>query len=264
MPTPTLLSLSAATLCPALPRWLSGDMPDKLVCHCWFVECGDRRALIDTGFGLRALSNPSMMGRLVGASPKTLRPLATQLASRGVDPTSLTDIIVTHLDFDHAGGLEDFPNATIHVWHSELSRAKAPPLREKARYRTKRIQAIDRWQPHQETSGEAWHGFDVVRELAGFEGDVLLVPLPGHSVGHLGIAVRQDAGWRLHAGDAYMDQRELSAPAEASRMLRRFGTTVHDDRGLAAMNLDRLRTLSADVDIVCSHDASTCPGCLSA
>ena len=38
-----------------------------------------------------------------------------QVPALGIDPTDVRHILVTHLDFDHAGGLEDFPNAAVHL-----------------------------------------------------------------------------------------------------------------------------------------------------
>jgi len=43
-----------------------------------------------------------------------------------------------------------------------------------------------------------------VRALPGARDDVLLIPLPGHSRGHCGVAVKTGEGWLLHCGDAYL------------------------------------------------------------
>src|SRR5690606_14231483 len=40
---------------------------------------------------------------------------ARQVLALGHAPADVTDIVLTHLDFDHAGGLDDFPNATVHL-----------------------------------------------------------------------------------------------------------------------------------------------------
>ena len=71
--------------------------------------------------------------------------------------------------------------------------------------------------------GERWHGFDGVRALDGLPPEILRVPLVGHTRGHHGIAMRRDgdAGWMLHAGDAYFFHGELerhaALPAAAAR-----------------------------------------------
>ena len=47
-------------------------------------------------------------------------------------------------------------------------------------------------------------GFERVRQLSGVPPEVLLVPLPGHTLGHAGVAIERTSGnWVLQAGDAY-------------------------------------------------------------
>ena len=53
--------------------------------------------------------------------------------------------------------------------------------------------------------------FDSVRDLAGIGPEILMVPLLGHTLGHAGVAVREDTGWLLLAGDAYFDHDELDS-----------------------------------------------------
>jgi glyoxylase-like metal-dependent hydrolase (beta-lactamase superfamily II) len=50
-------------------------------------------------------------------------------------------------------------------------------------------------------TGDRWYGFDAI-PLEGFAPEIWLIPLPGHTVGHCGVALRTEQGWVLHAGDA--------------------------------------------------------------
>src|SRR3546814_2886084 len=60
--------------------------------------------------------------------------------------------------------------------------------------------------------GERWFGFEAVRDLDGLPPEILLVPLPGHTWGHSGVAVQEDGGgWLLHAGDAYFYRGEVGS-----------------------------------------------------
>lgn len=127
------------------------------------------------------------------------------------------------------------------------------------RYRPAQFDEVGRWQRYG-ASGEAWFGFDAVRDLAGLPPEILLVPLPGHTWGHAGIAIRRDDGWLLHAGDAYFYRGEMrSAVRRCTPGLRGYQTMMDVDRNARFANQARLRTLSLErrdaVRIVCAHDA---------
>ncbi len=111
------------------------------------------------------------------------------------------------------------------------------------------------WVTYEE--GERWFGFDAVRELDGLP-DVALVPLPGHNVGHAGVAVR-GSPWLLHAGDAYFDHREVDPVAPHSAPgLAAFQNRFQTDGASRRANRARLRKLAAEhgreVVMFCSHD----------
>jgi glyoxylase-like metal-dependent hydrolase (beta-lactamase superfamily II) len=70
----------------------------------FLVRSGDRLALVDTGIGPN--TGPARTGTFMHS-----------LASLGVDPSQVTDVVLTHLHFDHLGWATDgerrlFPNAT--------------------------------------------------------------------------------------------------------------------------------------------------------
>jgi phosphoribosyl 1,2-cyclic phosphodiesterase len=44
-----------------------------------------------------------------------------QIQKLGLRPEDVQHIFVTHLDFDHAGGISDFPNATVHILASSFN-----------------------------------------------------------------------------------------------------------------------------------------------
>ena len=51
------------------------------------------------------------------------------------------------------------------------------------------------------TQGEKWYDFDAIK-LEGFEPEIWLVPLTGHTPGHMAVAIQQEPGWVMHGGDA--------------------------------------------------------------
>ena len=57
-----------------------------------------------------------------------------QVEGLGFSATDVKQIVTTHLDPDHSGGLPDFPDAEVHVFGRELDAAMEPRLRDRPRY----------------------------------------------------------------------------------------------------------------------------------
>jgi glyoxylase-like metal-dependent hydrolase (beta-lactamase superfamily II) len=167
---------------------------------------------------------------------------------------------MTHLDFDHAGGLDDFPHARVHMMASEREYAlERKTWMDRQRFRPQQWSYREQWQVYDENAGERWHGFGCVRDIAGFGSDVLLIPLPGHTFGHAGVAVRQGDRWLLLAGDAYFYHREMDFERPwCTPGLRLYQTMLEKDREARLDNQQRLRTLrherGAEIDVFSSHD----------
>jgi glyoxylase-like metal-dependent hydrolase (beta-lactamase superfamily II) len=113
--------------------------------------------------------------------------------------------------------------------------------------------------------GEDWFGFRSVRALDDRDGEILIVPLPGHTLGQRGIAVRGNGKWLLHAGDAYFFHGQLAARPHAPLLLGLFQRKGDIDRAARLANQERLRQLKCDhgdqIVIVNSHDAAGYDAC---
>ena len=251
--------LNTATLCPLSARLVNGVGPwlgrARLVCHCLLVETASGLVLVDTGLGRGDLENPQRLGarwvRQVAPKLDTDETAFAQLARLGYAPSDLTDIVLTHLDLDHAGGIADFPHALVHVHARERDGGNEG----KARYIPAHIAHGPRWALFDD-GGERWFGFEGVRALPGHD-DVLLVPLPGHTLGHTAVAVRTADGWLLHAGDAYFHHGQLEERANAPWALRLFQKRGDMDRPARIANQERLRKLALaepTVRVFCAHD----------
>lgn len=241
-------------------------VPGRMVAHCLLVEGERGLTLVDTGFGTTDRRTRRMGRPFLTAMRPSLDPAETaleQVRALGHDPRDVRDIVVTHLDLDHAGGIGDFPGARVHVFTDELAAAQAPgSMLERRRYLPAQWRDAD-WTRHA-VEGEQWLGFDAVRVLAD---DVLLIPLHGHTRGHCGVAVRRPSGgWFLHAGDAYFNIGERLTPPTCPSGLRAFQTMVQVDGAARHANQERLRSLHAEhgpvsgaseqVTIFCAHDAA--------
>ena len=260
--------LSCGTMCPFGGRLWDGHSPvlgpAKIVCHCLLIETEIGLVLVDTGFGSRDVRQPQRLSLVFRTANRIrLREEDTaihQVRSLGFTADDVRHIVLTHLDFDHAGGIDDFPQATVHVFGDELDAASSPNgLLDRKRYVPIQWRGHVDWQRYS-LEGERWFGFACVRELLGLPPEILLVPLVGHTFGHCGVAVRGPEGWLLHAGDAYFFRGEMDpAGYHCTPMLRVYQRLMAVDNDARLSNLRRLRDLKrshgAEIRLFCAHDA---------
>lgn len=237
----------------------------QLVCHCLLVEARDGLVLVDTGLGLQDVAHPH--DRLSELFLFLLRPefreemtAVRQIQRLGFDARDVRHVVLTHLDFDHAGGLDDFPEATVHVLEPEVRAAVAQATwLDRMRYRPRQWSTHAHWRAHASTHGETWFGLECVRDLGILGAEIVMVPLVGHTLGHAGVAVREDAGWLLLAGDAYFFHGEMDLEHPwCTPGLRFYQWMMEKDRDARLTNQARLRQLAhehrREVTVTCSHD----------
>lgn len=118
----------------------------RLATRCMLVRSGQRTYLIDVGLGDKYTGKSRQIFAVEGNSPW----------SKDIQPQDVTDVILTHLHFDHAGGISYFrdndpskleltyPNARVHIQASNLENARAPSLRERASYLNENVSVLDR------------------------------------------------------------------------------------------------------------------------
>jgi len=262
--------LNCGTCCPPGGRLFDGtsDSPlGHIVCHCLLIESDRGLILLDTGFGTRDVARPRdrLSEFFLQMNQPQLRAeetAAAQLRRLGFDPADVRHIVITHLDFDHAGGIEDFPNAAVHITAREKEVADAKDggaFVGTRRYRPQQWDEAQNWRLYPLGRGERWFGFDAVRDLDGLPPEILLVPLAGHTWGHSGIAVKEESGWLLYAGDAYFYRGEIGSETyRCPPGMRGYQKMMEVDRAARLENQKRLRRLSLDhgdeVRIFCAHD----------
>jgi glyoxylase-like metal-dependent hydrolase (beta-lactamase superfamily II) len=116
--------------------------------RCLLIEEGDRKILIDTGLGNKQDAKFFSHYHLHGTET-----LESSLAKYGIKPTDITDVIHTHLHFDHCGGAINwneskdgyrpaFPNATYWSTEQHWKWATEPNPREKASFLAENILPI--------------------------------------------------------------------------------------------------------------------------
>jgi len=174
-------------------KWFWLPIPAFLVEH---PQAGP--VLVDAGLHEQAATDVrGALGRLAAlAFTIDMRPewaVPAQLRARGVDPADVKTIVMTHLHFDHASGLSEFPGATVHVDAAEHAAAA-------------KGSQLEGYLPRlQQTPGQRWETFahdeDEV-DLLG-DGTIRLLRTPGHTIGHRSVVLRLASGGELLlTGDA--------------------------------------------------------------
>jgi N-acyl homoserine lactone hydrolase len=132
--------------------------------------------------------------------------IGPQLELLGIRPADVRLVAMTHLHTDHAGGLHHFPDTEILVTRAEISYAAGLLGRLRGYPNGRwpgwfRPTAVD-------LGPEPYGPFPQSRRLTE-AGDVILVPLPGHTPGHAGVIVEDGDRTVLLAGDSSYTQAAL-------------------------------------------------------
>lgn len=241
-------------------RAIPVDSNSITACHCLLLEDANGLVLVDTGVGLIEMQEPNkrygdqllnIWGFTIDENLTAIR----QLKRMGFDPKDVKHIVISHLDVDHAGGLRDFPNASVHVASEELANLKA----KNPRYLFNQFDHGPKWQAH-EKSDEKWFGLEARDLRIGLTSAVKLIPLFGHSRGHCGIAVQQGEKWVLHAADTYYRRAEFISD---NNPVSALSSHTADDNAQRIASIAALRKLDAEfggkISFFSTHDVLELP-----
>jgi N-acyl homoserine lactone hydrolase len=203
------------------------------------IDTDDGWVVFETGCDPNVMTDPEgTWGRLAKAFRIDMadedNPVA-RLATIGIGPADIGNLVVSHLHMDHAGGIRFFPDSRIHLQRAEL-----------------------RWALHPDTLGAA--GFlrsdfdhpELTYEL--HEGDARIVDgvhvvlTDGHTPGHQSLVVDLPSGRFLITGDAAYQHRQIETGVPPP---------VTTDDWAAARSLARIRAFR-DRDgatVLVNHDA---------
>jgi glyoxylase-like metal-dependent hydrolase (beta-lactamase superfamily II) len=182
-------------------RWPS-QLRTGLVCT--LLETKQGLTLIDTGPGLDDYAHPHSMLRLFQVITRMkMDPQETainQIERLGYKPEDVRHIVLTHMHFDHCGGLPDFPHARVHVHRREYEAFTGRKRRwTDLAYIRRHIAHKPDWALYDNPEGK-FFDFDAIR--LPFDPEMWLIPLFGHTWGLCGVAVKMESGWFFNASDA--------------------------------------------------------------
>lgn len=212
----------------------SHDAPHDMDYFIWVIQNDERTILVDTGFDS---AEGARRGRPILCEP------AAALARVGIAPQAVDTIIVTHLHYDHAGGLEQFPNARFHLQEAEMVYATGPCMRHGVLQKPFTADHVCRMVRRVYAGNVVFHDGDA--EVAP---GVSVHKVGGHSRGLQVVRVATEQGPLILASDAahYYENYEARSPfplvVDVEDMLKGYDvlTRLAGDRRLVVPGHDPL------------------------
>jgi glyoxylase-like metal-dependent hydrolase (beta-lactamase superfamily II) len=231
-------------------EWLEVPIPAYAIEHP-----GVGLVLVDTGFHGSVAEDPganmgALVGRLVGGRIKMSARDAVpdQLRARGLDPKDVKVVVMTHLHFDHASGVVQFPDATFIVTAREWASATDGPQLRRGYVQRQFDHGFDwRLVDFDGPDVSSYAGFGRSLDLFG-DGSVRLLYTPGHTLGHMSLALRLRNGEFLIAADAIYTMRTLR------ESVMPYGAQDEHEFRRSLRELQRYAEQTPDAVIVPGHD----------
>lgn len=211
--------------------------------------------LVDAGVGRNVEAHlqttPLLMRAL--ATLAVDQPTVDALHAHGLEPKDVEGIILTHSHWDHVSGLEDLRGVPVWITPEELVFARSGDPGGKL-YR--QLEAEGPFELRELTFPDGAYGpFEATFDF--FEdGSVLVVPLPGHTPGSIGVLITEHTGRRvLVIGDTSWTKEGVEWPAEKPWLARRL--VDHDAPRLREqlVLLHQFQLANPELLIVPAHDA---------
>lgn len=202
--------------------------------HAWLIEHPEGPIVVDSGETARTAERgyfPRWHPYYRTSVQMNVRPedeIGPQLEAIGVRPAEVRTVILTHFHTDHAGGLAHFPRADVLVSGPDYGQAKGV-LGRLLGYLPNRWPGSFRPSPIA-FSGEAVGAFPHSHTVT-HAGDVVIVPTPGHTPGHVSVMVQAEDVTHFLAGDTSYTEHLL---------VRRTPDGVSPRPAVAIRTMDRI------------------------
>ncbi len=206
--------------------------------------------VIDPGFGTQTVDAPDEVpGRAtVRATALVMgQPLVAQLSE------PVARILVTHMHVDHAGGIDDFPDAVLQIASAEWDfGSRRRPLRAVIPLENAAARSVEPL-----TFSDGVYGpFDTHTDVFG-DGSLIALPASGHTPGHTAFLINLPGGSFLLTGDAAWVDAHFDAPALKGRIARSLIEVDGAANGDALWRLRALADAVPGVVVLTGHDPAT-------
>jgi glyoxylase-like metal-dependent hydrolase (beta-lactamase superfamily II) len=214
----------------------------KVAFSGFLIRHGDRLFAFDLGLGSQIdaqyAADMPYWARTSFRYERPVRPLKSQLSPELLP--KIDTVILSHSHWDHASGLEDFPQADIWVSPKEFMRLKTLSRGAGGPWPSQVGRADIKWNILKLTDGP-YKGFQHSLDFFG-DGTVVAVPLAGHTPGSLALFVTVTSGKQyMLIGDAVWNAEAIKA-----RSSKFIGASlfVDGDRPKTAAEIVKLAELS--------------------
>ncbi|WP_434670976.1 N-acyl homoserine lactonase family protein (plasmid) [Klebsiella sp. B345] len=186
----------------------------RLPIGCWLIEHQDGLILVDTGESSHA-NDPGyqpwwhpFMKKCERRWVKPEEEVNSRLNALGFKSSDVKWVIMTHMHGDHAGGIRHFPNSEFILSKTEAKDA----LSWKGPAQGFLNMHYPKWfKPTTTTHDDGpFETFDRSMSLTS-KGDVVIVPTPGHTLGHQSVIIDMGEYYVLIGGDASYQESYLLA-----------------------------------------------------
>ncbi len=179
--------------------------------------------------------------------------LGNHLQQLNMRPNDLDFVLLSHLHWDHVAGIPDLPGVPLRINQLEFDAAHQGLL-DQNNGLVRRLLSNNPFTLYN-LGGPAYEGFRSSYDLFG-DGSILLVPLPGHTPGQIGMIINRAHGARLFLiGDAAWLVDNYILPATMHPFLWSRVTSDDATARQTLLKLHRFMELYPEVPLIAMHDA---------
>ena len=210
--------------------------------------------LVDAGLPDR----PRLLDRMLGLSltrqfrSNAYRSLPKVLRDAGIAPEAITNVVLTHLHWDHTGSVDAYHRARVLVGPGELAASKRKDVRALGFAGARRARRFGLAEVRMHDWDEGGAAFPKAHDVFG-DGAVMMLPTPGHTPGHVAVLIRTEPA-TLYLGDASYTLAGLRAGVGNGKL---YGQHSDLDPDQARRTLDAIQDLEArlNLSLLPAHDA---------
>ena len=182
--------------------------------------------------------------------------LVHQLPRLGFKPVDVKNIIISHLHWDHTGGMRDFPNAHFIINRKEwdfASKLSGVPLFKNAFIKEQFCGAGLDIELIETDPRKPFKNFQASYDIFG-DGSMVLVDMPGHSPGLMGLYLTMPSGrCFLFSADTFYFPEGLEQKRPKSKLMQSL-VSEGPEAGSSIDKIYKLMQSEPKLEIVGSHD----------